>query len=263
MNEQEIAALTGQNFQEATFPIIRINEEDQTPDGKDIPRGSWALTVGGETLYGKSLSMQIMTSTLQYRLYDATKKVTDRTIHFRNFNEELIDTKGTTRLGRPVKKVMDTLPAEEQAKHKKVRLYRWVFGLASMEGVNDNGEKNTFVEVPAFFRFGGKSYQEVDPYIKAFDQEKILLPSIMTEFTLRREQAVSRTMFVAVPARKDKLKMDEKVIEHIKAFGDFINKDNSYVQEQWKKFRTKSGGELNDSLSDLLDGVSSDMSLED
>ena len=264
MNDKELTELTGQNFKDVGYPQIKINEEDLTPDGKEIPRGTWALQVEGETLYSPTVHMQIMMSTMQYRKWDNAKKATERTIHFRDFGEELIDTLGTQRLGRPIKKVMDTLPPNVQAEHRKVRLYRWVFGLASMEGVNDNGEKNAFVNVPSFFRFSGHAYMKVDPYLREFDRDKVLLPAYITNFSLERiTKGVPKTMWVPSPARADKVVMNEDIIPQLRKFGEFVERENNYILSVWKKKHTDKDAPLNDNIDDLIKGVSSDMNLED
>ena len=123
-------------------PQLKINMDDEDANKNVLPRGHMFITGQEEPVYAKSVNIRPLMQHFQYLHYDqAANKMVGRTIEVTSFSQELYDSLGGVRLGKPPSKVMKTLPEDVQKIIREVgRAYEDQAG-ASLNARQESGLK--------------------------------------------------------------------------------------------------------------------------
>jgi hypothetical protein len=161
----QATAVVGDNL---GLPRMRINRDAVDQDDQPIPIGTFAITMGGKTLYSKTCIFRPLVNMYQYQHYNSDeKKVVNRTIFIPNFTEiEAIDEKGGVRCGKLTGKQLKALSQSQQEavkeKQKPIKAYRFVFGYVSMADAADkDGNKQPIDNVLCYFRLNGDNFMPI------------------------------------------------------------------------------------------------------
>jgi hypothetical protein len=236
LSYEEIAKLTGQNVVKGpAIPTMTINRESVDDKENNIPVGTFAISQGDMTVYGKTATIRPFINTYQYRLYDAKEgKTTNRTIQFKNWGEEAIDEKGGLKCGKVTGKAAQGLSEAEKAKNDAVKCYRYVYCTVSLNGVTASGEKTEVTNVPARLKLRGVNYMPIGNAFDAIGALKRPIFDFNIGLSLSRQKNGATTYYLmgVDPDLKNVLKMTQEDWDTFDLFQQLIERENNYISEK-------------------------------
>lgn len=236
MNYAELARITGQ-AQESNGPMLPrlvINHVHETDEGKPIPAGTYAVSsLDKPTVYAKTADFRPYINGYQYQVYDSElKKYTNKTVIFKNFNEEQLDELGGTACGKVTGKAKNNLTEAQVTLQKKIKCYRFLYGTVSMTGVDVDGNECTLTDEPCLWRSTGSVFMPVGEVLQVMTKAQRLSfqATIKLDKTIRDKNG--NTVYykpVLVADMKTVKQIDNKDFELLTQFQDIIDGENSKV----------------------------------
>lgn len=242
LDTKALMELTGQTQAFAKgHPVLRVNYDDATEDGLEIPRGQWTITTPeGQPIYAKTCQFVPILCTLQYNHYDEVKQqVSSTSVHFQSWSDEIIDSSGGLKCGKVTRREFAKLPPEEQAKQKKIKLSKVIHGFLTMTGVDPLGEKKTVENLPVVFYARGTNYMPMDGYFESLAKKGLPMQGRVAELSLKRLRNDGVTFWEVVPVAGAEAPVTNDTFEAIKTFAEGIAEENKAITEKWQKARSK------------------------
>jgi hypothetical protein len=268
LSPEELLILSGfksPDSYQSSLPTLRVNYEDADDDGNDLPRGQWTISHEGVRVFGKVARLRPIVSTLQYRHFDKDKKaIVSTSVHFNSFNQEIPDDTGGYKCGKVTRKKYETLSPVEQAIQKEIKLSRVIFGLVSIDGVNQKGEPTTVENLPCVFYARGTNYMPMDNFFKSI--EGVVLPQeIEIVMSLKREKPDGVVFWVVEPSydKKNKLKVDKEIFDLMRKFSDTVKAENDQIVDKFSKVRAKGISAPQSAFMQVIEGASDSLELKD
>ena len=229
------------------IPRLGINRSPEDDDGNRLPIGNFFVYVAdaGESIYGKPITFRPFVSAMQYMHYEPEKgEYVNRSIIFKNWKDEAIDIQGGVRCGKIPFKQRNSLTPEELAEQKKIRCYRLVYGLVSMNGARANGEQYKVENCRSLWRVTGTSFSPMGSALEQIDKKKKLLFSCVFTVNSKKQKKGGNTFYI--PDIKLNLEanmsINDEDRETLNSFQQIIHDENEEVVNLWKESRAKASG---------------------
>ena len=147
------AVQSGSNF----LPQLRVNYEDETPEGISLKKGTFFVADQDEAVYANTVTFRPLTQHFQWVDYDEVQeKTVNRTRFIANFKEEARDEKGGVRCGKPSSKELKANPNLAK-QYESITCYRHLQGIVKYTGKTAAGVE-TEVENVVSLRLKGSNF---------------------------------------------------------------------------------------------------------
>ena len=235
MSDAQIMAAIGQTV-DTNRPILsrlQINRDAEDDEGNRLPTGHYFVYHPEleQNIYGQTVEFRPFYTAYQYMAYNpAEKKYTSRSVIFKNWKEDIIDTSGGTRCGKlPEAKKVNLNPTELELQ-KQIKCYKMTYGTVHFKDVEVK-------DFPVLWRNTGTNYNIVnEAFTGLTNLGKPMFKYTLTLGTEKRKAGAVR-FFVATykinkDAELDFTTKDEKTLE---SFLTIINSENKSVSTQHEK----------------------------
>ena len=222
-----------------TLPRLTINRQPEDDDGNQIPVGTYAVYDSGveSMVYGKPAIFRPFLNSFQFMEYDAEQnKFSTRSVIFKNWKDEPIDTSGGTRCGKVPFKERDKLSKSELEHQKNIKCYRLVYGTVSIDGVTGAGDKVKIDHKPVLWRVTGSNFTPVGEAMQSLKNRKKLMFNHTLSLDTTKRKAGSNIFYVSqIKVNEDEVKFSKEDMELMQKFQDIITAENEDVLELWKQ----------------------------
>lgn len=244
VNEEELLEFLGQTKNsQNNLQRLKINRESLDDDEKEIPVGTYSLYSSelGKLVYLSEINFRPLMSGFQYRLWDvANNQFANRSIIFKNWNEEALDEKGGVSCGKVKGALKKDLSKDEEVAQKKIKCARIVWGLVSGRAVDNENNSIDIVEEPCVFYAQGMNYQIVDSAINSFTRrgKKIIYHQFV--MTTKREKRGGNTFYIAqVKLDTTELEFTTDHFDLMKKFQETIDFENTEIVAKYTEANNK------------------------
>lgn len=242
MTSDQFAEMMGytRDRRDMPFPRMTINSQAEDDEGRPLRPGTFVIP---HEVHGRVYSKKPKTTTTihfrpmviqyQYNVYDSElKQYTSRSIFFKDWREDILDTSGGRRCGKVTGKAKDNLNEYEKEQQKKIKCQRYMFGLLAMDGVTASGEDVVIEDMPVLFRHGGLNFMSIGEVLSDIQKNGQLPWSHYLELGTKREIHGANTFYTCtvekVPgAEMGSLTKDEMLIAA--HFMDYVSAENDEV----------------------------------
>ena len=246
-----------------SLPRLMINRNPEDDDGHRLPIGSFNVyhTVAGENIYGKPITFRPFLSAMQYMEYNAEEGAyLSRSIIFKNWKDEPIDTVGGVRCGKVPFKERASLTADQLAEQRSKKCYRLVYGLVSFIGKTAEGKDHEVKDYPVLWRVTGTQFNPVGNALKLISQRKKLMFNCLLNLETEKRKAGANVFYVAkinvdADANVKLTKEDENTIRNFQELIDTENKDVFTLYQQAKKSKITNDDVINAKVIDEVNPV--------
>jgi hypothetical protein len=242
LSTEELMALTGQSTgKKSDFPRLEITKGGFDEQKRPWPPG-YAVTHGGQSLYGEPAFFRPFINTYSYGKYNPdTKKFDNRTIMIKGFNEDALDELGGLACGRINKKQREGLSEEVLKEQKNIKCYRTVYGLVSMNGRTIDGEKHELKDLPVYMRLSGDNFMPIQEPLDWLARKKMPMLSAVLELTTSSQRNGSNTWcrLEAEVVEGQTVKLGETDWQLLKEFQQSIDRYNQGVLKKREAFKNK------------------------
>lgn len=236
MSFDDLAKLTGQDVGNQTrsfLPRLGINKDHEDADAHPVPAGTYSLSKDNVTVYAKAAIFRPYINAYQYQVYDAVaKKYPNKTILFKNFNDEQIDELGGVACGKITGKKKQNLTEAQVLAQKTIKCYRNLYGTVSMTGVDKDGAEHVIIDEPCVWRTAGSAFMPVGETLQILTKAQRL--SFQATIKLDKpERLKNGATIYYVPVLKADMQnvkpITESDLELLKKFQDTIDVENQQV----------------------------------
>ncbi len=240
VNDDELLEFLGQSKNtQNNLQRLKINRESLDDDEKEIPVGTYSLYNSelGKVVYFKEIQFRPLMSGFQYRVWDNSEsKYSNRSIIFKNWNEEALDEKGGVACGKVRGKLKNDLSKDEEVEQKQIKCARMVWGLVSGEAVDNEDTKVTVVDEPCVFYAQGMNYLIIDGAIDSFTRRGKKFIYHQFVMTTKREKRGSNTFYIA-QVKLDQTEFDftPEHFDMMKKFQETIDFENTEILEKYER----------------------------
>ncbi len=246
-----------------SLPRLMINRNPEDDDGHRLPIGSFNVyhTGAGENIYGKPITFRPFLSAMQYMEYNAEEGAyLSRSIIFKNWKDEPIDTVGGVRCGKVPFKERANLTADQLAEQRSKKCYRLVYGLVSFIGKTAAGADHEVKDYPVLWRVTGTQFNPVGNALKLISQRKKLMFNCLLNLETEKRKAGANVFYVAkinvdADANIKLTKEDENTIRNFQELIDTENKDVFTLYQQAKKSNITKDDVINAKVIDEVNPV--------
>ena len=253
MSDAQIMAAIGQTV-DTNRPMLsrlQINRDAEDDEGNRLPTGHYQIYHPEleQNIYGESVEFRPFYTAYQYMAYNPTeKKYTSRSVIFRNWKEDIIDTSGGTRCGKLPESQKANLTSAELELQKQIKCYKMTYGTVSFKGKNAKGEDVDIQNFPVLWRNTGTNYNIVnEAFTGLTNLGKPMFKYTLTLGTERRKAGAIRFFVTTYKINKDKELSfstdDEKTLE---SFLTIINSENKSVSTQHSRSTTQAESDGDD-----------------
>lgn len=247
------------------LPQLTINSLPEDDDGNALPRGSFTIKGSEPVAFAESVTFRPLAHHFQYLEWDkVNNRMACKSKIIASFSDEPIDTRGTTRCGKPISRDLRNMPPEMKAKYEDITCFRQVRGLVSGTAKTATGEKVEWDNVPVILMLKGTNFGPFeDEYLKPMPKNRNIWDFQATLSSKRHKNGnVVWFTFHFSPDFKNPLGLDEKVVETITTIADAIKSENNRVKKAYdmalssQQMDQQAIDALNNSLDDdLEDGI--------
>jgi len=255
MSNEDIMKAIGQDDGSSTpsLPRLMINRNPEDDDGNRLPIGSFVIyhNDAGENIYGKPIKFRPFISAMQYMEYSAEEEAyLSRSIIFKNWKDEPIDTVGGVRCGKVPFKDRANLSADELADQRSKKCYRLVYGEVTFMGKTASGADYEVKDYPVLWRVTGTQFNPVGNALKSISQRKKLMFNCLLTLETEKKKAGANVFYIAkiavdADAGVKLTKADEDTLRN---FQELIDTENTEVFELYKQ--AKKGKATSDDAAD-------------
>jgi len=242
MSDAQIMAAIGQTV-DTNKPMLsrlQINRDAEDDDGNRLPTGHYYVYHPEleQNIYGETVEFRPFYTAYQYMAYNpAEKKYTSRSVIFRNWKEDIIDSTGGTRCGKLPEAQRASLNDAERELQKNIKCYKMTYGTVSFKGKNAKGEDVDVENFPVLWRNTGTNYNIVnEAFTGLTNLGKPMFKYTLTLGTEKRKAGAVRFFVSTYKINKDKelnfSSGDEKTLE---SFLTLINSENKSVSTMHDK----------------------------
>ena len=240
LNQNQIMEMIGQDVgQTGTgFARLTINRQPENDEGNKLPVGTYAVYDSGieSMVYCKPATFRPFLNAFQFMEYDAEQnKFSKRSVIFKNWKDDPIDTSGGSRCGKVPFKERDKLSKAELDHQKNIKCYRLVFGMVSIDGVTSKGTKVSVKDKPVLWRVTGSNFTPVGEAIQSVKNRKKLMFNHTLSLDTERRKAGSNVFYVsAIKVNQKEVTFTKENMELMKKFQDTISSENEDIVALWK-----------------------------
>jgi len=240
LNQNQIMEMIGQDVgQTGTgFARLTINRQPEDDEGNKLPVGTYAVYDSGveSMVYGKPATFRPFLNSFQFMEYDSEQnKFSKRSVIFKNWKDDPIDTSGGSRCGKVPFKERDKLSQAELEHQKSIKCYRLLFGTVSFDGVTSNGNKVSVKDKPVLWRVTGSNFTPVGESIQSLKNRKKLMFNHTLSLDTERRKAGSNVFYVsAIKVNQKEVTFTKENMELMKKFQDTISSENEDIVTLWK-----------------------------
>lgn len=233
----------GQSFQ-SKFSRLSINKNGEDDQGRAIKPGSYAVWSKEENdyVYSKLAQFRPLLSKYQYRVFDnEANATTNRTIQFGSWNDEIIDELGGFKCGKITGKAALKLPPDLLEMQKKIKCYRYLYGLLSGDFTPADSTKIVkMVDVPVVWRMRGLAFQAVGEVMDTLTKQKRIMFNFAWELTTTRQTKGSNIYYIPIISVIDNyLQLEESNIVLYNEFQEVVDVENSEITEKYNSATKK------------------------
>lgn len=236
----ELAALAAQAGASAGYtgiPLLRVNMNEVDDQDRELKKGTFVLPdEDGENVYAKTATIRPLTNLFRMREVDPeTKKLVGRTVLVKSFREEMIDTKGSVRLGKPSGAVFKELSAERQAKYENIKTERVVYAIAELTGVTASGEERTIGPIGVQMILKGANFMGFeDEVVKKLPKQRNLFDYQITLSTEGKTNGSLRYFIIKYAFDPSSpLPTDVQTFNSLKSVLGLIDEENASVRAKY------------------------------
>ncbi len=260
MSNEDIMKAIGQSdgAKRAGVPRLTINRNPEDDDGNQLPTGSYAVFHNeiGQIVYGKPIIFRPFINSMQYMQYSADKEeYTNRSIIFKNWQEEAIDIQGGTKCGKIPQRDWEKLglTTDELANQREIKCYRLIFGQVTFDGHTADKTEVKVKDYPVLWRVGGVQFNPVGNALQSISERKKLMFNCALHLDSQKKVKGSNIYYVSTikvdaDAGLKLTKDDETTIGN---FQTVINDENNEVLELYKNAQ-KSGMKTIDAIDEKI-----------
>ena len=255
MSNEDIMKAIGQDDGSSTpsLPRLMINRNPEDDDGNRLPIGSFVIyhNDAGENIYGKPIKFRPFISAMQYMEYSAEEEAyLSRSIIFKNWKDEPIDTVGGVRCGKVPFKDRANLSADELADQRSKKCYRLVYGEVTFTGKTASGADYEVKDYPVLWRVTGTQFNPVGNALKSISQRKKLMFNCLLTLETEKKKAGANVFYIAkIAVDADAgIKLTKADEDTLRNFQELIDTENTEVFELYKQ--AKKGKATSDDVAD-------------
>ena len=255
MSNEDIMKAIGQDDGSSTpsLPRLMINRNPEDDDGNRLPIGSFVIyhNDAGENIYGKPIKFRPFISAMQYMEYSAEEEAyLSRSIIFKNWKDEPIDTVGGVRCGKVPFKDRANLSADELADQRSKKCYRLVYGEVTFMGKTASGADYEVKDYPVLWRVTGTQFNPVGNALKSISQRKKLMFNCLLTLETEKKKAGANVFYIAkIAVDADAgIKLTKADEDTLRNFQELIDTENTEVFELYKQ--AKKGKATSDDAAD-------------
>ena len=255
MSNEDIMKAIGQDDGSSTpsLPRLMINRNPEDDDGNRLPIGSFSIyhNDAGENIYGKPIKFRPFISAMQYMEYSAEEEAyLSRSIIFKNWKDEPIDTVGGVRCGKVPFKDRANLSADELADQRSKKCYRLVYGEVTFIGKTASGADYEVKDYPVLWRVTGTQFNPVGNALKSISQRKKLMFNCLLTLETEKKKAGANVFYIAkIAVNADAgIKLTKADEDTLRNFQEVIDTENTEVFELYKQ--AKKGKATSDDAAD-------------
>jgi len=240
LNQNQIMEMIGQDVgQTGTgLPRLTINRQPEDDEGNKLPVGTYAVYDSGieSMVYGKPATFRPFLNAFQFMEYDAEQnKFSKRSVIFKNWKDDPIDTSGGSRCGKVPFKERDKLSKAELDHQKNIKCYRLVFGMVSIDGVTSKGTKVSVKDKPVLWRVTGSNFTPVGEAIQSLKNRKKLMFNHTLSLDTERRKAGSNVFYVSnIKVNQKEVIFTKENMELMQKFQETIATENEDIVALWK-----------------------------
>ena len=234
----EIAELTGMPQTSSNYITqLRINRDPEDDDSNSLPLGNYCVWGGDGVgmVFGKPVNFRAFINAYQIKRFNPeSRKYDARTIIFKNWKEEKIDSIGGVDCGKIPFKQQNQLTDSEKALQKHIKTTRLVYGLVSFEGVTAKKEPHTITNLPCLWKTQGGAFIPVGDALGLFARKKLMPMKFNLVLNTKREKN-GATVYYSVDVAPDfntVMPVGPAEMEHLQKFIDIIAMDNQEIMKE-------------------------------
>ena len=207
-------------------------------------------------VYGKPATFRPFINAFQFMQYDAEQnKFSNRSVIFKNWKDDPIDTSGGSRCGKVPYKERDKLSKAELEHQKNIKCYRLVFGQVTIDGVTADGNKISIKDKPVLWRVTGSNFTPVGEAMQSLKNRKKLMFNHTLSLDTIRRKAGSNVFYVSeIKVNQNEVTFTKEDMELMQKFQDIITTENEEIVDLWKQAnKAKNNGTDEDSKKIVSD----------
>ena len=262
LSKSQIMEMIGQEGGQSSstgLPRLTINRQPEDDDGNKIPMGTYGIYDSGieSMVYGKPAIFRPFINSFQFMEYDTEQnKFSKRSVIFKNWKDEAIDTSGGTRCGKVPFKERDKLSKAQLEMQKNIKCYRLVYGTVSMEGQNAEGNPVSIKHKPVLWRVTGSNFTPVGEAMQSLKNRKKLMFNHTLSLETDKRKAGSTVYYVSsIKVNQDEVKFTNEDMELMQKFQDIITTENEEIVELWKEANKAKNGTADNESTKLVSDV--------
>ena len=262
LSKSQIMEMIGQEGGQSSgtgLPRLTINRQPEDDDGNKIPMGTYGVYDSGieSMVYGKPAIFRPFINSFQFMEYDTEQnKFSKRSVIFKNWKDEAIDTSGGTRCGKVPFKERDKLSKAQLEMQKNIKCYRLVYGTVSMEGQNAEGNPVSIKHKPVLWRVTGSNFPPVGEAMQILKNRKKLMFNHTLSLETDKRKAGSTVYYVSsIKVNQDEVKFTNEDMELMQKFQDIITTENEEIVGLWKEANKSKNGTADNESAKLVSNV--------
>ena len=242
----------------AGLPRLTINRQPEDDGGNKLPVGTYSTYDSGieSMVYGKPATFRPFINAFQFMQYDAEQnKFSNRSVIFKNWKDDPIDTSGGSRCGKVPYKERDKLSKAELEHQKNIKCYRLVFGQVTIDGVTADGNKISIKDKPVLWRVTGSNFTPVGEAMQSLkNRKKLMFNHTLSLDTIRRKAGINVFYVSEIKVNQNEVTFTKEDMELMQKFQDIITTENEEIVDLWKQAnKAKNNGTDEDSKKIVSD----------
>ena len=243
-NLAKVAAMIGQVDTSrpevaAGLPRLAIEQQNENKEGDTLPKGSFRLRVGEQTVYSKEIEARFFVRYYSYDLWNQDNPEDSiRTVLAPSLSDDFPDTSGGNKCGKLAKDEIANLSTNslEHAIQKSIKCTLVIYGtITKAEGAaTADGEEVDLKGTPFIWSARGSAFMPVNTYIREVPSNKIMFGQ-KVKIATKRNVNGSVIYYTPVFDKPQSIKVTDKDIELLNTFMEDINKWNTRVLKQYNE----------------------------
>ena len=229
------------------LPRLTINRQPEDDGGNKLPVGTYATYDSGieSMVYGKPAIFRPFLNSFQFMEYDAEQnKFSNRSVIFKNWKDDPIDTNGGSRCGKVPYKERSKLSKAELEHQKNIKCYRLVYGQVSIDAVTADGNKVSIKDKPVLWRVTGSNFTPVGEAMQSLKNRKKLMFNHTLSLDTIRRKAGSNVFYVSeIKVNQNEVTFTKEDMELMQKFQNITVTKHEDIVDLWKQSnKTKNNG---------------------
>ena len=243
-NLAKVAAMIGQVDNSrpevaAGLPRLAIEQQNENKEGDTLPKGSFRLRVGDQTVYSKEIEARFFVRYYSYDLWNQENPEDSiRTVLAPSLSDDFPDTSGGNKCGKLAKDEIANLSTNslEHAIQKSIKCTQVIYGtVTKAEGAaTADGEEVDLKGTPFIWSARGSAFMPVNTYIREVPSNKIMFGQ-KVKIATKRNVNGSVIYYTPVFDKPQSVKVTDKDIELLNTFMEDISKWNTRVLKQYNE----------------------------